>query len=294
LIGGWQDIFLPWLLEDFDSLQAAGHDAQLIIGPWTHTAPGLTAAGIREGLAWLRAGLLDDRRLVRPAKVRIYVTGQRSGGGWREEPSWPLPNTGEQRLWLSAGAGLQAKPPTESGADGDRYRYDPADPTPSLGGPVLLTRQPIVDNRVLERRPDVLTYTTAPLPETVEAIGPVRVELVVWASLPYFDLFARLCDVDTAGASWNVSDSLARVAPDRLEPSDDGTWQVGFDLWPIAHRFAAGNRIRLQVSSGAHPRYLRNPGTGADSISATSPRPVDIEILHDPEHQSALILPHVR
>jgi predicted acyl esterase len=55
LLGGWHDIFLPWMLEDFSALQAAGHDAQLIIGPWMHTAPGLMAAGMREGHAWPRA-----------------------------------------------------------------------------------------------------------------------------------------------------------------------------------------------------------------------------------------------
>jgi uncharacterized protein len=64
-----------------------------------------------------------------------------------------------------------------------------------------------------------------------------------------------------------------------------------FDLWPIGHRFAAGHRIRLQVSSGAHPRYVRNPGTGADPASASELRAVDVEVLHDAEHPSTLILP---
>lgn len=291
LVGGWQDIFLPWMLEDFSALQATGRQAQLIIGPWTHTAPGLTAAAIREGLAWLRAGLLDDHRLVRSANVRVYVTGERSGGGWRDLPSWPPPDGGQRRLWLGGQGRLQDHEPAEPATNGDRYRYDPTDPTPSLGGPVLLGREPIVDNRVLEQRPDVLTYTTAPLRQTLEAIGPVRVELVARASSPHFDLFARVCDVDPAGASWNVCDALTRVTPERLQQSADGTWRVALDLWPIAHRFAAGNRIRLQVSSGAHPRYQRNPGTGEDPLSATTTRPVEIEILRDTSHPPALILP---
>ena len=199
LIGGWYDIFLPWMLEDFAALRAAGREAQLVIGPWTHTAPGLMAVGIREGLAWLRAHLLDDDRLVRPAAVRVRMTGERSGGGWRELPSWPPPGTGERRLWLGDDARLNDDDRAETAASGDRYRYDPADPTPSLGGPVLLAREPVVDNRPLEARADVLTYTTAPLPSTLEAIGPVRVELWVRAGSPYFDLFARVCDVDGAG-----------------------------------------------------------------------------------------------
>ena len=66
LVGGWYDIFLPWMLEDFAALRAAGRETQLIIGPWAHTSPGLVAAGMREALGWLREHLLGDDRLVRP------------------------------------------------------------------------------------------------------------------------------------------------------------------------------------------------------------------------------------
>jgi uncharacterized protein len=291
LVGGWYDIFLPWLLEDFAALRAAGHRAQLVIGPWTHTAPGMMAKGMREGIAWLRAGLLGDDRLLSPAPVRVLVTGERSGGGWRELPAWPPPGSGERPLWLADGGVLAGGEPTGSSSIGDRYRYDPRDPTPSLGGPLLLARQAVVDNRPLEARSDVLSYTTEPLPSVLEAIGPVRVELFVRASGHYFDLFARVCDVDAQGVSRNVCDALARVAPGRFEPSPDGTWRVAFDLWPMGHRFAAGHRIRLQVSSGAHPRYARNPGTGEDPMSATALRPVEVEVLHDARHASVLILP---
>ena len=138
-----------------------------------------------------------------------------------------------------------------------------------------------MDNRPLEARPDVLTYTTEPLASTREAIGPVRVELWVRASSPHFDLFARVCDVDSGGASWNVCDALIRVVPGRFEPDPDGARRVAFDLWPTAHRFATAHRIRLQVSSGAHPRYVRNPGTGEEPTTATATRPVEVELLHD-------------
>ncbi len=291
LIGGWQDIFLPWLLEDFAALQAAGRAPQLVIGPWTHSAPGLLTAGIHEGLGWLRAHLLDDRRLLRASTVRAFITGERTGGGWRELGSWPPPGTGERRLWLAGGGSLSDAEPADQPGSGDHYLYDPADPTPSLGGPVLLAREPVIDNRVLESRPDVLTYTTAPLPEAVEAIGPVRVELCVRTSSPHFDLFARVCDVDADGASWNVCDALTRAEPGRFAQAADNSVLVPFDLWPIGHRFAAGHRIRLQVSSGAHPRYARNPGTGEDLATATALRPVDVEVLHDVQHPSLLVLP---
>ena len=158
---------------------------------------------------------------------------------------------------------------------------------------MLLEPVAVLDNRGLEARPDVITFTTEPLPDTVEAIGPVRVRLYVRASRPFFDVFARVCDVEPSGASWNVTDALVRVAPGRFDSDDgpDGTHQITFDLWPIGHRFAAGHRIRLQVSSGAHPRYARNPGTGGEPLTATQLEPVEIEVLHGGAHPSAVFLP---
>lgn len=304
LIGGWYDILLPWMLADFEALQAAGREPQLIVGPWAHTSPGLVGAGVREGLAWMRAHLLGDRRLLRDARVRMMVTGERTGGGWRELGRWPPPSS-ELRLFASAGGRLReaaGEPGAEGegGTGGDRYVYDPADPTPSLGGPVLLSRDPVVDNAPLEARGDVLTYTGPPLERTLEAIGYPSVQLWVRASRPHFDLFARVCDVDAEGVSRNVCDALQRVdagdgerGPVDGERGPDGSFRISFRLWPIAHRFAAGHRIRLQVSSGAHPRYARNPGTGEDPLTATlaSMRSVEIELLRDSGHPSAVVLP---
>ncbi len=290
-VGGWYDILLPWMLADFEALQAAGRAPRLLIGPWSHTSPGLTAASERDGIAWLRAELLGDDRLLRLAPVKVMITGERTGGGWRELPAWPPPGTGERRCYLDDGGTLGDQPAARSGSD--RYRYDPADPTPSLGGPILLERSAVVDNAPLESRDDVLTYTTAPLAHTVEAVGHVGVELWARADGPSFDLFARVCDVDAEGVSRNVSDALVSVPAGGAGQAPDGAWQVDFRLWPIGHRFAAGHRIRLQVSSGAHPRYARNPGTGdsAAQAGADTMRAVEIEILHGAEHPSTLVLP---
>jgi uncharacterized protein len=277
------------MLDDYAALRSAGREPQLRIGPWTHTAPGLAAAGHRDGIAWMRAHLLGDGRLVGASPVRLFVTGERSEGGWREEAGWPPPGTGERRLWLDAAAALNRREPLDSGGDG--YRYDPADPTPSVGGPVLLARQPVVDNTALEARSDVLTYTTAPLGETLEAVGPVRVQLWATASSDHFDLFARVCDVDAQERSFNVCDALCRVAAGQFGRDAEGAWRVGFALWPMAHRFAAGHRLRLQVSSGAHPRYARNPGTGEDPLTAVEMRAVEIKILWGADHPSVLVLP---
>ncbi len=288
MITGWYDSFTPWQLEDFIALQEADQPRQLVIGPWTHTEEDLTGAGVRDGVAWLRGHLLGDGRLIDPAPVRLFITGERAR--WRAFERWPPAESAECRLWIAGASRLAWEPPTAAMADSSSYRYDPTDPTPSLGGPVMLTQKPVQDNRALEARPDVVTFTTARLIEPLEAIGPVQVELWARASEPYFDLFARLCDVDPRGASWNVCDGLANVAPGRFERAD-GAVRVQFELWPMAHRFAAGNCIRLQVSSGAHPRYVRNPGTGEDPLTARELRAVDIELLYSPERASSVVLP---
>ncbi len=141
------------------------------------------------------------------------------------------------------------------------------------------------DNRAIEGRADVLTFTTEPLAEAVEAVGPVRVTLHARSANPHVDYFARLCDVDTRGRSINVCDGIVRLR----DPGDVRVADIV--LWPMAHRFKRGHRVRLQVSSGAHPRFGRNPGTGEPLATGTSLRPSEHEIFHDHQHPSALWLP---
>lgn len=286
LIGGWYDIFLPWMVEDFRALRAAGHSPQLIIGPWTHTSPGLVGVSLREGAGWLRAHLQGDRRMVRDTPVRVYVTGERR---WRDLPDWPPPDARAHTLFLHHGGGLADAPPAGA-AEPSRYGYDPASPTPALGGAMLLERRPVRDNRPLEARDDVLTFTGAPLPADVDAIGPVHADVFLRSSRLDTDVFVRLCDVEPDGASLNVCDGLVRITPDAPVRDGEGIAPVRFELWPAGHRFAAGHRIRVQVSSGAHPRYARNPGTGEDPLRATRLEPAEQEVFHDAEHPSAVTI----
>ncbi|WP_433048542.1 CocE/NonD family hydrolase [Dactylosporangium sp. CS-033363] len=166
----------------------------------------------------------------------------------------------------------------------DSFIYDPKNPTPALGGPRLVGKiAGRRDNRPLESRPDVLTFTSPPLAEPLTVVGPVSAEITVRATTagrdddtpaPYFDVFVRLCEVDEQGRSWNICDGLARARPDR-DPNEP----VHVELWPTAYRFAANRRIRIQVSGGAHPRFSRNPGTGAPFGHELELRKVRQEIL---------------
>jgi hypothetical protein len=163
------------------------------------------------------------------------------------------------------------------------FRYDPALPTPAVGGPFLARGAGVTDNRALERRPDVVVFTSAPLRENLEIAGEVTAEISLVRDNPHADVFVRLCDVDGRGRSLNVSDGITRLT--ETDPLD-GVTRVR--LYGTAHRFAAGHRVRLQVSGGAHPRFARNPGTGAIDAAAAELRDTRYRIRTG---ASAVILP---
>jgi putative CocE/NonD family hydrolase len=274
---GWYDMFLPSMLADYRRLRDAGQAVRLRVSGWPHGSRRGAGYSLRDALAHYDAHLRHQPAPA-AAPVRVEVMG---GGGWRDLPDWPPPaRTG--RWHLQPAGTLAPAPPPESAPD--RYRYDPADPTPAAGGSGLLLNAGPADNRALEARPDVLTYTSAPLPSTLEIIGPVTAELHVTSSLEHTDFFARLCDVHPRGRSVNVTDGLVRLRPGAPRPAR-------IELWPTAHRFAPGHRIRLQVSSGAHPRYARNPGTGELLATATTLLACEQAVHHDPGHPSGILLP---
>ncbi len=285
--GGWYDVFLPQTIRDYLALVRSGRQPYLTIGPWTHLdLLGYMRVAIREALALFRVHLLGDGSGLREMPVRIFVMGANE---WRDLRGWPPANSRPQRWHLHPGRALSPETPPDS--EPDRYRYDPADPTPGVGGAAMSANAGPKDQRPLEARHDVLVYTSVILERDMEAIGPVQAELFVQSSLEHTDFFVRLCDVDPSGKSINICDGLMRLVPSRFPPEPDGTRRVHIDLWPTAYRFRRGHRVRVQVSSGAHPRWARNPGSGEPLATAQTLCDADQVVFHDPAHPSAMILP---
>jgi uncharacterized protein len=289
LVGGWYDIFLPSQVADYEALRDAGRSARLTIGPWTHASPGGMAAALRDGIEWFDEQLTDEPSRVPRAPVRVFVMGAKE---WREFSHWP-PAADVQPWYLGRGGTLGPDRPTASPPD--RYHYNPSDPTPSVGGPSLnFSSAGPKDQTRRERRHDVLTYTSAPMRADLTVIGPLTATLHVRSSLEYTDFFVRLCDVSPKGKSTNLSDGIVRLTPGAVTKEADGTFRLQISLWPTANTFTPGHRVRLQVSSGAHPLFARNTGTSERLGAATMVRSADQEVFHDPDRPSAIALPVVQ
>ena len=293
VVGGWQDLFIEQSIEQYCTLAARGVPTRLLVGPWAHLDLSTKGgAAVVESMAWLdRYAAPGKARGHGPAQtaqpdhsVRIWVGGQ-GAGEWREIPGWPPPGTTQQRWYLGAHGSLSTGEPSPDVA-AVSFRYDPADPTPSPGGAILAVTGGARDNRAVERRLDMLVFSSDPLDEPVEVVGEVAAELSVTRDNPYADLFVRLCDVDLRGRSRNVCDGIVR-----LTGEDPLVGTVRVSLIGAAHRFGPGHRIRLQVAGGAHPRFARNPGNGQVDASADDLVPTQYDIGLDATRPSALLLP---
>jgi putative CocE/NonD family hydrolase len=278
MVTGWYDLFLQQQLRDFKELSGAGRQTRITIGPWSHGERGSMGPMIADQASWLAAHLLGDRAQLQQSPVRLFL--QRADR-WLDFEQWP-PESTATPLFLQP-TGRLGESAVASGPD--TFTYHPADPTPSVGGPLLTGKSKQRDNQAVEARSDVLVYTGEPLPRDLDLIGEVSAQIHVRADAGHADVFVRLCDVDENGVSLNVTDGILRLKP------TDGIVTAEITLDPTAYRFRRGHRLRVQVAGGAFPRFARNHGTGEPVGGAVTTAPCRFEVFHDPEHPSRLVLP---
>ncbi|MCO5188078.1 MAG: CocE/NonD family hydrolase [Anaerolineae bacterium] len=290
-VGGWYDFFITDLLDDYAMQRDAGLNPFLTVGPWPHAGTESQMQVLDQALHWFDAHLRGQPDALRSHAVRIHVMGVDE---WIDLDVWP-PSAEDHYLYLRGkglySGGLLTEEMPGQNESPDRYVYDPHEPTPNVGGPLISLDAGARDNRELEARHDVLTYTTEPLLAPFELIGTARLVLYVRTSAVSTDFFGRICDVHPDGRSLNICDGLFRYQPERGERQPDGSVRLVFELSATAHCFLPGHCIRLQVSSGAHPRLARNLGTGESFIYGTRMVVQHQTVYHDADHPAALILP---
>jgi len=238
--------------------------------------------------------------------VRFFVMGVNE---WRDAESWPPKEAKAVRYVLSSGgkantaAGDGALASTIAERGEDTYTYDPADPVPTVGGPLCCDGEHFApgprDQTEIEKRPDVLVYSTEPLQQDLEVTGPVTLDLFAKSSAVDTDFTAKLVDVSPDGFARNVTEGILRAkyrestkaAPKLISPGE--VYEYKIDMWSTSNVFLKGHKIRLEVSSSNFPRFDRNLNTGKDAATSTEMVKATNTVLHDAAHPSALILPIV-
>ena len=275
---------------------------------------------------WLK-GLPTGLDKARP--VRYFVMGGGPGpqprgraflhgGVWKSADGWPPPGVEPTPFYLHPDGTLRTKAPAQE-AEPTTYTFDPADPVPTIGGNLSAIAVPAggFDQRngprfprsqgtlPLSARRDVLCFATEPLAEPVEIAGPIEARLWVSSSAPDTDFTAKLIDVYPPSAerpdgfALNLTDSVQRLrfrnGYEREELAEPGeVCELCFELYPSANLFAAGHRIRVDISSSNHPRFELNANTGGPLGTDRRRRPADNSLHHGASTPSHIVLPVVQ
>ncbi|MEM8618949.1 MAG: CocE/NonD family hydrolase [Actinomycetota bacterium] len=285
LSSSWHDTALRDVLIDYEALASAGKAPLLSIGAGPHSNVSESLGYLRNAKSWfdhrLKGVPVDEAHPT----VRFRVLGTRE---WWEADRWPVA-VRSKRLYLQRGHALTEVPPIEDAAT-TSYRYDPMDPTPAVGGPLLLAMKPVKNNAQLEARGDTLVFTAQPFECATVVIGEIKATINVDTDVETVDLFVRINRVSRAGRSENVTDSIERLS---LGSAAGGAVTVELSLVPTAIRFKRGERLRLLIASGAHPRVARNLGQGSTAEQAfmTEGRAATITVHHSRLRPSFIELP---
>lgn len=316
--GGWFDNYAESDLDAFSRLSLQHTAVETWIGPWAHN-PGLKFAtrdfgpdanlAIRAKQAdwfdrWVKKGAsLSSGSAQRPV-LHIFVMGPNV---WREEHEWPLARTRYTPLYI----GSNGHANSDSG-DGvlqwaeigkshpDQFTYDPRNPVPTTGGavccdPKLIPPGPL-NQEIVEKRPDVLVYTSRVLDQPTEITGDVRVTLYVATSANDTDFTAKLVDVQPDGEPLMVTDGIQRLRY-RLSLQHpvfvkrNAVYQINIDAGVTSYVFMPGDRLRLEISSSNFPRFDRSLNSAGPNADQTKLMKARQTVFHDARYPSALVLP---
>jgi hypothetical protein len=323
-ISGWYDLFGAGLFTNFLNMREKGgselarRGQHILCGPWAHGAALAYVGGLHFGpTASAMAALAMERHItffdkylrgIEPEPrhlpaVRYFVMGRNR---WQSADTWPLPQTEWQRFFLhsrgrantTAGDGLLSR--NEPGSEPpDRFLYDPMFPVPTRGGKNLPTGALVpgpLDQTVIEKRSDVLCYTTPELTEEIEVVGPLTLRLYAATSAKDTDFTAKLVDVYADGSAYNVAEGCIRaryrksiLKPELINPGEVYEYSINMGATGIV--FRRGHRIRLDISSSNFPRIDRNMNTGNPFGEDAFSMPAIQTIYHQSDYPSYIDLP---
>ena len=312
-VGGFwdqEDLFGPQAtFEALGRYDRAGLN-HLVIGPWSHGQWGYPGGDSLGHVPWGSATSDTFELDIQAPWFAYWLKGKGDGhfpvarmfdGGtdrWRSFDRWPPREATPRALYVRAEGRLSFEPPAER--DGfDTWVSDPSNPAPYRPRPVQVTysrgshwsRWMTEDQRFLEGRPDVRTWSTPPLDADVTIAGDVTARLFASTTGTDADWVVKLIDVypDSAAQApevtahpWMAGYELMvagdimrgryRESWERPEPIPAGVVEpYTVDLHHQLYTFRRGHRIMVQIQSTWFPLYDRNPQTFVPNIFLAPP-----------------------
>jgi putative CocE/NonD family hydrolase len=241
-------------------------------------------------------------------KVRFYTMGANE---WQTAEQWPPEDSEVVTYYLNSGGnantlrgdGVLTTRPPGSTDNPDSFTYDPANPVTSYGGNVCCIGGAIdagsFDQQNMEERPDILVYTSEPLEEGIEISGTIEVTLYVSSDVKDTDFTVKLIDVYPDGRAYNLDETIQRARYREgyetavfMEPGE--VYELRVSPMSTSNYFAAGHRIRIEVSSSNFPRFTRNLNTGGNNYDETEGIVAHNQVHHSRQYPSLIKLPVVR
>lgn len=240
-------------------------------------------------------------------RVKYFTMGTNV---WQSSETWPPANAIMSDYFLSS----EGKANTGNG-DGklvakmvatdnpDNFIYDPMNPVPSYGGNVCCTGNAITggsfDQSQMEKRDDILVYTSESLKEGIEVSGFVESTLYLSSDVKDTDVTIKLIDVYPDGKAYNLDETIQRVryreGYDKEVFMEKGNvYKVRLTPMSTSNFFAAGHKIRIEISSSNFPRFERNLNTGGNNYDESKGVVAHNQIHHSKKYPSVVRLPVVK
>jgi len=296
-----------------ESAPSVRGEHRLLLGPWIHFATGgAVQAGALRPLEPAEQVFVDTDRVIDRDSIAFFdkhlrgvpstaddwevVRYHQENEGWASAATWPPPESEPATFYLTDALTLDETAPSSGTVD---VPYDPADPSPTVGGGTLspyncvLADSPLactlaadpakillhgaLPQDALLARGDQKTFVTAPRTEPLRLCGEARVVVDVATTGQDADVAVRLLDVDAEGSPRLIGEGIARVSArsgddryDFVAPGTRTTLTVPLDNG-FAYTIPAGHRLGVMLSGSNWPLYARNPGDGAVYVSEDLP-----------------------
>jgi putative CocE/NonD family hydrolase len=292
-VAGWFDFFSMGTLRAFKELQHLGNQ-KLIILNGTHMDLGQWPYDpyYKWFDYWLKG---EDTGIMNEPPIIYYRLGVKD---WQLADQWPPEGIEYKKFYMHDDGTLSQYCPKFM-EDSMSYIYDPMNPVLTFGGRNLGLPAGSWDQRIVTMgRDDILSYTTPPLTEDTEIVGPLKVYLSASSNCTDTDFTAKLMDVYPTGELMLIADGIIRARyrnsmekPKLMSGNPHKVYEFTINMGDICQVFKEGHSIRVDISSSNFPKHDRNLNTGGELYTETSMQIAENTIHHNKWHPSYIILP---